>query len=194
MRRIFCLILVFASLAAPHVAEARRYPDGNYALVGEKSRVAAKVAYFAMGHKTVVFPALTGEFQYRASGDPTFDLLVTADATQLDAGGGSEDEMLKGEDFFNAARFRDVVYHGTRLTFTGAKTATVEGTLTVRGISRPLPLAVTFAQPLADMIRTGTLDIAATARFKRKAFGMTAWPVVVGDKVNLSINARFVRD
>lgn len=194
MSRMGRMLLALLLLARAGNAWARRYPDGNYALVQDKSRVAAKVAYFAMGHKTVDFPALTGEFQYRANGEPGFDLLVTADATKLDAGGGSEDEMLKGEDFFNAARFRDVTYHGTRLTFTGAKTAAVDGTLTVRGVSRPLQLTVTFAQPLAEMIAAGTLDIAATARFKRKAFGMTAWPVVVGDRVNLTINARFVRD
>lgn len=193
MSRIVRMLLALMLLVGAGSVWARRYPDGNYALVQDKSRVAAKVAYFAMGHKTVDFPAITGEFQYRASGEPAFDLLVTADASKLDAGGGSEDEMLKGEDFFNANRFRDVTYHGTRLTFTGAKTATVDGTLTVRGVSKPLQLTVTFAQPLADMIRDGTLDIAATARFKRKAFGMTAWPVVVGDKVTLSVNARFVR-
>jgi polyisoprenoid-binding protein YceI len=187
-------LLAVALLFISSTATARRYPDGNYALSGQNSKVAAKVAYFGMGHKTVTFPAITGEFQYRASGATTFDLLVTADATKLDAGGGNDDEMLKGDDFFHADRFRDVTYHGTRLTFTGAKSAVVEGTLTVRGISKPLSLKAEFAQPLADMIRTGQLDLTATARFKRSSYGMKAWPVIVGDRVALSINARFVRD
>jgi len=187
-------LLAVALLFSSGTAMARRYPDGNYALSAQDSKVAAKVAYFGMGHKTVTFPAITGEFQYRASGATTFDLLVTADATQLDAGGGNDDEMLKGDDFFHADRFRDVTYHGTRLTFTGAKSAVVEGTLTVRGISKPLSLKAEFAQPLADMIRAGQLDLTATARFKRSSYGMKAWPVVVGDRVALSINARFVRD
>jgi polyisoprenoid-binding protein YceI len=190
MKHRWIALLAGALLAAPVQA---RLPEGSYAMAATQSRVSASVSFFSVSQKKVAFPTLTGAVRYRADGVGGFDLRVTVDATQLDAGDKTDNDMLKGTDFFDTNRFREVVFHGTRLRLTGPKSAIVDGQLSVRGVSRPLSLKVSFPQPLETMARQGKMDLTATARFKRSAYGMKAWPVVVGDKVNLTINARFDR-
>lgn len=192
-RFIARFVLLLTMLWPGFAVQAGRLPEGQFTLAAQRSQVAAKVAYLGVSNKTVRFPSLKGEFHYRADGKMPFELLVTADATQLDAGDATDTGMLKSDDFFDTARYRDVVFKGTKLTVTGAKTANVEGVLSVRNVSKPLTLKVVFPRPLSQMAQDSVLELTATARFKRSAYGMKAWPVVVGDKVNLNISARFER-
>ncbi len=187
-KRRLCMAALLLALPAQ-----AKLPEGSYAMEASRSRVSASVAFMGVSQKKVAFPALTGTVKYRPNDANGFDLRVAVDATQLDAGDMSDNEMLKGQDFFDTNRYREVVFHGTRLRITGPNSAIVDGQLSVRGVSRPLSLKVSFPQSIEAMSREGRLDLTASARFKRSAYGMKAWPVVVGDKVNLTISAQFDR-
>lgn len=73
--------------------------------------------------------------------------------------------------------------------------ATVHGTLTLRGVAREVALDVTLnaakRHPLPPFRRT--VGFSATATLSRKAFGIDAWPTVIGDRVELRIEAEAVR-
>lgn len=76
------------------------------------------------------------------------------------------------------------------------KRARVCGTLTLHGTDRDLCLDVTFNKlrhyPLPPF-RT-TVGFSATATLKRSDFGITAWKSLVGDEVQLRIEAEAQRD
>jgi len=73
--------------------------------------------------------------------------------------------------------------------------ATVIGTLTLNGIAQQVRLDVTFNQlrrhPLPPFRRTA--GFSATTTLSRKAFAITDWPSVIGDTVELRIEAEAVR-
>lgn len=73
--------------------------------------------------------------------------------------------------------------------------AIVTGTLTLHGVAREVKLEVTFNQlrrhPLPPFRRTA--GFSATTTISRKAFGITQWPSVIGDEVQLRIEAEAVR-
>ncbi len=73
--------------------------------------------------------------------------------------------------------------------------ATLTGTLTLHGITQEVRLDVTFNQlrrhPLPPFRRTA--GFSATTTISRKAFGITQWPSVIGDAVELRIEAEAVR-
>ena len=87
------------------------------------------------------------------------------------------------------------LFVSTRVEPIDATHATVIGTLTLNGISREVRLDVTFNQlrrhPLPPFRRTA--GFSATATLSRKAFGITDWPSVIGDAVELRIEAEAVR-
>jgi len=96
--------------------------------------------------------------------------------------------MLKDVDFFDVAKFPKMTYASSKVTRTSDSTLKVEGTITLRGITRPMALdvAVTDRKP----------DAAAGARYarfrgagslKRSEFGMVKYIDMVGDRVDFSI-------
>ena len=71
---------------------------------------------------------------------------------------------------------------------------TVSGTLTIHGVSKPVTLAVTFNGVGRDMIPFVTrVGFSANATIKRSDFGLTRFPGLVGDEVQLLIEIEFTR-
>lgn len=120
------------------------------------------------------------------------DLDVTLDARALTAGDKVTLERLRGKDFFDVERYPTIRFAGTRMTMTGQTTARVEGEITARGVTRPATLAVTFAQPPVSATGKEPIQLSAQTTINRHDFGMTAYSVVVGRKVTITINARMV--
>jgi polyisoprenoid-binding protein YceI len=73
--------------------------------------------------------------------------------------------------------------------------AAVFGTLTLHGVAREVKLDVTVNKvkryPLPPFRRTA--GFSATTTISRKAFGITAWPTLIGDSVELRIEAEATR-
>ena len=61
-----------------------------------------------------------------------------------------------------------------------------------KGITRPSSIAVTFSQPITDMSTRDPVSIVATTSIDRRQFGMTAFPLIVGNRVRITIRARMV--
>ncbi len=70
------------------------------------------------------------------------------------------------------------------------------GTLTLRGVSQEITLDVTLnaikRYPLPPFRRTA--GFSASTTLSRRAFGITAWPGVIGDAVQLRIEAEATLD
>jgi hypothetical protein len=72
----------------------------------------------------------------------------------------------------------------------------VIGELTLRGVSHEVALDVTLnavkRHPMPPFRRTA--GFSATATLSRSAFGVDAWPSMIGDQVQLRIEAEALRD
>jgi polyisoprenoid-binding protein YceI len=53
------------------------------------------------------------------------------------------DEVLRGLEFLNVKRHPAATFRSTQLNFDGEQLLTVDGVLTMLGVSRPLTLTVT---------------------------------------------------
>lgn len=93
-------------------------------------------------------------------------------------------------------RFPRARFVSASVTPVDASHAAVCGTLTLHGVARPLCLQATFNQlkrePLPPFRRTA--GFSATATLSRGDFGIDAWKGMIGDKVELRIEAEAVRD
>jgi polyisoprenoid-binding protein YceI len=166
-------------------------PSGNYAVDSTRSKVLSKVSYFGVSNMSVNFPNVTGTLIYDARTPQIIQLNVNVDAATLNGGSNWNNEKLKGAEFFDVKTHPTIYYRGERLTFTGAKTATVDGNMIVRGITKPASLSVTFNTAPADINRTGRVSLLAKTKIKRSEFGMNAYSMVVGEDVSLNISVEF---
>lgn len=174
------------------LAIAAAGPAYRYQLDSGASEVSAKVSYLGLGSKTARFPAMRGSIRMTPDRLETSALDVELDARAMTAGGKRDTDYLKGKDFFDVANHPTVRFTGNRMTMLSETSARVEGQVTARGVTRPAILAVTFRDPPARATGREPVQLAATTSINRRDFGMTAYSMVIGKKVTITIKARLV--
>jgi len=116
---------------------------------------------------------------------------VVIDAASVDTGHAKRDEHLRSPDFLNVVEFPEISFKSTNVTFTGEDTATVDGDLTMLGVSKPVTLDVTKLvcgkHPFDGSPRCG---FHAETTIKRSDWGMNyGIPAAIGDEMVLMIGA-----
>ena len=99
-------------------------------------------------------------------------------------------EMMKDSDFFDVDKFPEMTFRSTAVERTGEATLKVTGECTLRGITRPMVLAVSVSDRKPNAPAGGRYArFRAEGSIKRSEFGMTKYIDVVGDTVDIIIRA-----
>lgn len=115
---------------------------------------------------------------------------VTVAAGSLVTGLQKFDEHLMSKDFLDVAQFPNATFASTKVTPTGAKTAKVDGMLTLHGVSRPITLDVTLNKlDLSPVSNKKTAGFSASTVLKRSDFGVSYGVPGVSDDVKIDIEA-----
>ena len=170
--------------AAPH--------DTAFVVDGKASSVSAKVGFLGLGSKTAGFPEMSGKIRLEPNRPDRINLDVTLDARALTAPDSVTLKRLRGDKFFWVERYPTVRFVGEKMTLTTDRKGTVAGELTARGVTRPVTLAVTFDKPPLTLAPGEALSLTGTTTIDRRNFGMTAYSLVVGKKVDITLTARMV--
>ena len=120
---------------------------------------------------------------------------VVIDANSLDTAFAKRDNHLRGEDFFDVAKYPTITYKADQIEFDGDLPTKAKGQLTLRGVTKPVTL--TFSRfkcgehPVAKKHYCGA---DATATINRGDFGISAYQGAVGEEVKLSIAVEAARE
>lgn len=141
------------------------------------------------------FDRATGSFSIdRGAKTGTFDVVIqTASLSTGDTDRGTRprtrDEHLRNPDFFNVAEFPTMTFKGNKVVFKGDDVASIEGNLTLLGVTKPMTLNVIRWKCGPDIRTMGARYQCggnATGTFKRSDFGMKfGLPAAIGDEVNV---------
>ena len=184
---LFCLLLL--SSAAPAVAEVEAWR-----LDPVHTRVLFRVDHAGFSQALGVFPDVSGELHFDPDDWSGARLEVDVPLARLQIGDDDwRDKLLSGTwleaDVAPTARFRS-----TRVESTGEGQATVFGELTLKGHTREVSLDVRLNKLARNPLTfRRTAGFSATATLDRRDFGMAEWPNVVGQRVQLEIQAEAVR-
>jgi polyisoprenoid-binding protein YceI len=128
------------------------------------------------------------------------------DTRKLWSGEPARDAHLRSADFLDVERFAEIRYRGRVTTLVTAHEWIVDGELTIRGVTRPQRLRVSFLGCWETPWWEGDRDLGpkrragfvATGRLNRQDFGVR-WNsaldkggVVVSDEVDLTIDAEAI--
>jgi len=100
----------------------------------------------------------------------------------------TRDEHLRTPDFFNSAEFPTMTFKSTAVKFAGDSPETIEGNLTLLGVTKPVSLKVERWRCGPDPRTQGKRYQCggnASGSFKRSDFGMKFGVPSVGDEVKL---------
>jgi polyisoprenoid-binding protein YceI len=118
----------------------------------------------------------------------TKNIRFTADINSIDTNNEQRDTHLKSADFFDAANHGQIVFIGKN--YEGdVDEATIEGDLTIRGVTKPVKVKVEFAGIVVDPYGQTKAGFTVNGKLNRKDFGLTwsavteAGQVVVSDEI-----------
>ncbi|WP_298198312.1 YceI family protein [Novosphingobium sp.] len=190
-----CRVLarLLATMLAPVLLGATP-ASRTYRLDETRSTVAARVAFFGLASKTAHFPRPTGRAELSPERPDAIGLVVDIDARALTAPDPVTLARLRGPAFFDVERHPGVRFSGSRMVLTSPVTATIDGQLSARGVTRPVTLQVSFSQPPGKAGPQDPIRLSARATINRRDFGMTAWPLIVGNTVRITIDGWLIPD
>lgn len=123
----------------------------------------------------------------RAAKKGTID--VTIDTTSIRSHDARLDTIVKGEDYFNVAKYPTMTFKSSSMVFDGDKVVGAEGELTMIGVTRPVSLKVAnFACGENPFNKKSLCGAEASATIKRSEWGMKAGiPNSSSDEVRIVI-------
>ncbi|WP_266172148.1 YceI family protein [Dyella subtropica] len=122
-----------------------------------------------------------GKFN-RSSGKVTLDKAagtgsvdITVDASSVDFGLEKLNEVARGPELFDVAKYPTAVYKGKLTDFVNGAPTKVVGELTLHGVTKPLELTIqSFKCTQHPMLKRDWCGADASASFRRDTFGITS--------------------
>lgn len=163
------------------------------------------VAEFKVKHMMIA--NVKGQFS-KVSGALTLDeskladsrVEATIEAGSIETRDAQRDTHLKSADFFHVEKFPTLNFKSTKISVVRKGELSVEGDLTIRGVTRKVNFQVEGpTPPTKDPWGNTRVAISASTKINRKDFGLT-WNaaletggILVGDDVTITIDAEFVK-
>jgi polyisoprenoid-binding protein YceI len=120
---------------------------------------------------------------------------VTIDTKSVNTGFPLFNNHIQGEDFLDTAKFPTITYKSTKVNFAGDKVASVDGNLTIKGITKPVTLTVTSFQCMPHpMLKKDACGANAVAKILRSDFNAGKYAPHVGDEVTLTFAIEAIKE
>lgn len=162
----------------------------------DPTHTAARFEYNHLGfsNQTHRFDKTSGKITLdRAAKTASVDVVI--DAKSVNTGYDVFNGHIQAEDFFSTAAHPTISFKSTRVTFEGDQPVSVEGNLTLKGVTKPVTLTVTnFTLKQHPMMKKDAIGANAVARIKRSDFGMGKLVPYVSDEVSLSFSVEAVKE
>ena len=113
---------------------------------------------------------------------------IVIDTKSVNTGSATFNEHIQGEDFLDTAKHPTATFKSTKVVFEGDKPVSIDGNLTLKGITRPVTLKVTSFHAMPHpMMKKDAIGANATTKVKRTDFNMGKNVPYVGDEVTIDI-------
>ena len=171
---------------------------GEYGLDASHSHVGFSVRHLMVSKTKGRFGDVSGTIHIAE--DPLESSVeVDLSVASIDTRDETRDGHLRSPDFLDVEDHPTITYRSTKVTRVRDDRWNVEGELTVRGVTQPVPLEVTFEGGAKDPWGGDRIGFTARGEVDREAFGLT-WNqtletggVLVGKQVRIEIEAEAVR-
>ncbi|SEN79401.1 Polyisoprenoid-binding protein YceI [bacterium A37T11] len=164
------------------------------------SEVNFKVKHLVISTVSGTFTNFEGSLESNSESDfSNGSVNFSADVNSIDTKQDQRDEHLKSPDFFDAAAHPKITFKSTSFTKKSDDEYTLNGDLTIKGITKPVSLDVEFGGAVTDPYGNFKAGFEVTGKISRKEFGLTLSPVteagsvVVGDDIKLQASVQFVK-
>jgi len=196
---VITLCAVVLALVAPGAASA---VPVSYTFDKQHTEIRFSWDHLGLSRQSGRFTDLDGEVVFDSEAPEMSTINVRIPLKSLNSGVPAlDDVLLKTPDYLNIAEYPDILFKSTRITMTTAKTANVEGELSLNGVTRPVTLSVVWnfsgEHPLSKInpVYAGVYAAGFSARTQilRSDFGITRSIPLVSDEIRITIETELHR-
>ena len=186
MRTIACVAAAVLTLAPATVHAAA------YTLNKDHTDVTFTINHLGFSMKHGWFNEVEGMLDIDPAKPAAAKVDVTIKATSINTNHGQRDKDISAPNMLDTAKFPTIHYVSTKVTPTGADTATVVGDLTLHGVTKPVTMMVKLnKQGPSPFGGTPTMGFTGKGMLKRSDFGINAMLPMIGDEVDFVIDTEF---
>ena len=190
--RILLGVMVSSALSGVTLAQSSAASSPAVVPVYKITPVLSKVDFGVKASVSIegTFEKWNASLVFKSADLSTGVLDVKIQADSVNTGSGFKDDELKSDKFFDAKNDPYITFHSTKIVQTGPHTFDIQGTFTIRGVSKAETLTFTD-----DPEGKGTGELKGTMAFDRKEFGMNSGiPFIrIADRVEVTVDFKATR-
>ncbi|MBS9479159.1 YceI family protein [Ancylobacter radicis] len=180
-----------AAAQRPGQPDVTRITGGLYEVDTNHTQVSWTVDHLGFTPLSGMFGRMSGTLVLDPKAPDEARLDITIPMNGLVATVPSFAEHLASDAFFDAAKFPTATFTSSRVAAHGTS-ATIEGELTLHGVTRPVTLEARFiGAGYNDRHKAENIGFTASATLIRSAFGLDEGAPLISDEVTLSIVGAF---
>ena len=175
--------VAFATVAATSAIAAPQ----TYVVEGTHTFPRFSYSHFGYSTQLSRFDKTTGTVVFDAEGK-TGSVDIVIDMTSVNTGFTDFNGHIQGEDFLDTAKFPKATFKSTKVVFEDGKPKSIDGNLTIKGVTKPVTLTVSSFQAMPHpMLKKAALGANAWTVIKRSEFNAGKYAPYVGDEVRIDI-------
>lgn len=186
-RKPIALRLSFYALSLAAFLSVAPLQAGPGATLIDPTRTSIRFVVDAVGWPSTrgSFSSFSGRIAVDLSRPEMSSVVFRVAAQSVDVGSPSFDAYLRGDAFFDVARYPEITFVSDRVDKVDDRHARVSGALTLRGVTRPFTVDVAVESVAGER---GLLRFRATGTVHRLEFGMNAGFPVISNDVDLIVS------
>lgn len=182
MSKLLATVILSTAVVTPAFAAPATYGV-------EPNHTFPRFSYTHLGFTTQQsrFDKTTGTVVYDKEGRAG-SVDITIDTRSVSTGSALFNQHIQAEDFLDTAKYPNVTFKSTKVNFDGDKPVSIEGDLTMKGITKRVTLTVTrFLAAPHPIQKKDTIGADAYTIVKRTDFNMGKYAPAVSDEVRIDI-------
>jgi polyisoprenoid-binding protein YceI len=182
-----------AEIAMPGAPDISRVLAGTYQADPHHTQVVWTLNHMGFAPLSGMFGAAAGTLDINPALPNSAKVSVSFNIADMSTTAAPFTKHLSSADFFDVTRYPTATFISTSVETVGDH-ATITGKLTIKGITQTVKLAASFyGAGTHPMNKKVVIGFVATAKLKRSDFGLGFGAPIVGDDVDLQIQAAFER-
>lgn len=190
-------LLAVTAQAANVSIDPKQAPAGNYQMETRHTQVLFAIRHLGLTDYYGRFEKVSGTLNFNPGAPEKSSVSVTIDTSSANVMSSELVGELIGPSVFDSGKFPTATFVSRSVERTGSASGRMTGDLTIRGVTRPVVLDVTFNGGTQAGMGGPAYDLGfhASTTIKRSDFGLDKmmWNGFVGDEVRLTIEAMFVQ-